>query len=78
MLVADHEAVRQRSHLEIIADAGHRAALRNNVTEMVEQGEGLLFGEGIRVFLLDAFDFGSDALVHLARRLFVNVPERIL
>ena len=78
ILMADDEAVRQRRHLEIIADAGHRAALRNDVTEMVEQRENLLLRKRVRVFLLDAFDFGSDALVHLARRSFVDVSERIL
>ena len=78
ILVADDEAVRQRRHLEIVADAGHRAALRNDVTEMVEQRENLLLRERVRVFLLDAFDFGSDALVHLARRFLVDVSERVL
>ena len=28
--------------------------------------------------MLDAFDFGSDALVHLARRFLVDVSERVL
>ena len=78
VLMADDEAVRQRRHLEIVADAGHRAALRNDVTEMVEQRENLLLRERVRVFLLDAFDFGSDALVHLARRFLVDVSERVL
>ena len=42
VLVADQEAVRQRRHLEIIADTGHRSALRNDIPEMVEQFERLL------------------------------------
>ena len=78
LAVSDDEAVRQRSDLQIVADTGHRAALRNDVTEMVEQRENLLLRERIRVFLLDAFDFGSDALVHLARRFLVDVSERVL
>jgi len=45
---------------------------------MVEQRENLLLRERVRVFLLDAFDFGSDALVHLARRFLVDVSERVL
>ncbi len=78
MLVADHEAVRERRHLEIIADTGHRSALRNDVTEMVEQFERLLLRQGIGVFPLDTGDLGGDAFVHLARRFFVNVSERVL
>ena len=78
VLMADHEAVRERGHLKVVADTRHRAALRNDVTEMVEQRENLLLRERVRVFLLDAFDFGSDALVHLARRFLVDVSERVL
>ena len=77
MLVADHEAVRQRRHLEIIADAGHRSALRNDVTEMVEQLERLPLRKGIGVFAFDPGDLAGDAFVHLARRLLVNVSERV-
>ena len=76
-----HKVLNAKFHeleAEIVADAGHRAALRNDVTEMVEQRENLLLRERVRVFLLDAFDFGSDALVHLARRFLVDVSERVL
>ena len=33
MAVSDHETVRQRGDLQVIADTGHRAALRNQIAE---------------------------------------------
>ena len=78
MLVPDHEAVRQRGHLKAVADARHGAALRDDVAEMIEQFEHFVAGHRVGIIAFDAFDLGSDALVHLARRRFVDVPERIL
>ena len=78
MLVADDEAVRERSHLQVVADAGHRAALGNHVAEVVEQFENLLLRHGVGILPLDALDFGGDALVHLAGGRFVDIAERIL
>ena len=78
MLVADHEAVRQRRHLEVVADAGHRAALRNDIAEVVEQRKGLLARERVGILLLDALDLGGDPLVHFARGFFINVAHGIL
>lgn len=78
MLVSDDEAVRERSHLEVVADTGHRAALRDHVTEMVEQSERLLLRHRIGVVALDALDLGGDALVHLPRGALVDVAEGVL
>ena len=77
LLVADDEAVRQRRDLQVVADAGHRAALRNYIAEMVEQGEDRLARHGVGILLLDAFDLGGDAAVHIFGRTFVNMAERI-
>ena len=43
VLMPYDEAVGQRRDLEIVSDTGHRTALRNDVTEMVEQLEYLSF-----------------------------------
>ncbi len=76
--VADHEAVRERRHLEVVADAGHRTALRDDVAEPVEQFEHLVLRHGVGVFPLDPLDLGGNAAVHLLRRRLVDVAERIL
>ncbi len=78
VLVADDEAVGERRHLEIVADAGHRTALRDHVAEVVEQREELLLGERLGVVALDARQLAGDAAVHLAGRALVDVAERIL
>ena len=38
----DNEAVGQRGYLIVVSDSGHRASLRNNVLEVVEQAEKFL------------------------------------
>ncbi len=76
--MADDEAVGERRNLEIVADTGHGTALRNDVTEVVEQGEDLVGRHGIGILLLDTLDFAGNALVHLPGRLLVDVAERIL
>ena len=77
LLVADDEAVRQRSDLQIVADTGHRAALRDDVAEVVEQREDLVARQRVGIVLLDAFDLGGDTVVHIFGRAFVNMAERI-
>ena len=78
VLMADHEAVRERGHLKVVADTRHRAALRNHVPEMVEQLEHLLLAHRIGILALDALDLGGDTLVHLLGRRFVNIAERVV
>ena len=76
--VADDEAVRKRGNLEIVTDTGHRATLRNDVAEVVQEREDLLLRHGVRIFVLDALNLGSNALVHLLRRTLVNVAVGVL
>ena len=78
VLVPDDEAVGERRHLEVVADTGHRTALRNDVPEMVEQLEDQLAAHRRGVLLLDAFDLRGDAFVHLAGCFLINVPEGVL
>ena len=73
-----HKAVGQRSHLIVVADAGHRRARRDNVFEMVEKVEDLLGRHGILVFLLDAGHFVGDAPVHIFRTLLVDIAIGVL
>ena len=75
---SDDKAVRQRCHLEIIADACHGTTGRNNVAEMIQQVEHLLSRHRVLIFLLDAGNLVGDAPMHLLGRLLVDVAERIL
>ncbi len=63
-LVANHKAVAQRDHLEVVADAAHGAALRHDVAEVLEQVVDLLLAERVGILLLDAGIFGGQAAVH--------------
>ena len=51
--------------LEVVADTGHRATLRNDVAEVVQKRENLLLAHRIRVLLLDSFNLCRDAVVHI-------------
>ena len=66
MLVPDHETVRERGHLEIVADTRHRATLGDHIPEMIQQAEDLLARHRIGILALDALDLGCDTLVHLS------------
>lgn len=74
---ADDEAVRQGGDLVVVADAGHGAALGDDVAEVVEEGEELVFAEGVGVFGLHACDLARQAVVHVGGRLFVDVAVGI-
>ena len=74
----DHEAVAQRCHLIVVADACHRATLRNEVAEMVEKSEYLLMTHRIWVFCLDTGYLCGDAVVHVGRSLLIDVAEGVL
>ena len=65
--IADDEAVRQRDHLEIVADTTHRTALRHNVAEVLQQLVDLLLAEGVGILLLDAGILRRQATVHHVR-----------
>ncbi len=74
---AHHEAVRERAHLEVVADAGHRAALRDYVAEVAEEPEDFVLGHAFRIFRLDACQLGSDAVVHVIGSKLVDVSVAV-
>ena len=74
---AYHEAIGKGSHLIIVADASHRAALRHNVAEMIQQAEQFLGRQRIRILGLNARHLVGNAPVHILRGLLVDVPERV-
>ena len=79
--VANHEAVGKGNHLVFVADAGHGAALRNHVLEMVEQTVDELFAHRVSVATLDAGELAGHATVHVRRgalhQLAVGVLQRV-
>ena len=74
---ADDKAVGKRGNLEVVSDAGHRAALRHNVAEVVEQAEDLVSAHRVGVALFDAGYLAGDAAVHVGGCLLVDVAERV-
>ena len=62
---AYHEAVGERSHLVVVADASHGAAGRHYVAEVVEQFEHLLVAHRIGVFVFYSCYLTGDAPVHV-------------
>ena len=78
VLVSDNEAVRERCHLEVVADTCHGATLRDDIAEVVEQVEDLLLRQWVGVVTLDARELACDTVVHIAGRSLVDVAERVL
>ena len=72
------EAVAQRAHLEVVTDAGHRAALWHDVSEMPHELKDFLFTHGVGILLLNACNLTGDAVMHVIGREFVNVAIRVL
>ena len=77
LAVTDHEAVRQRGDLQVVADSGHRASLRNQIAEILQQVVYLAFGHRIRIAFLDALDFPGDAAMHLLGRVLVDFSHGV-
>ena len=73
----DNEAIRQRADLVVVANPRHRAALRNDVFEIADQIKDLFLRHRIVVFLFNPDYFLRYTPVHIVRRLFINIPERI-
>ena len=73
----DNETVGQWCDLIVVTDTSHRASLRNDVLEMVEQVKKFLCTECVRILSLDAGHFIGDTPMHVLRRLFVDVTERV-
>ena len=77
LAVSDHEAVRQRGDLQVVADPGHRASLRNQIAEILQQVVYLAFRHRIRIAFLDTLDFAGDAAMHLLGRVLVDFPHGV-
>ena len=75
--VTDNKAVRQRGNLQIVTDTRHRASLRNNIAETIEQSINLIGTHSVGVAALDARNLIGDTLVHLYGRVLVNAAKRI-
>ena len=74
---ANHEAVGQGGYLIIVADAGHRTSLRNDVLEVVQQTEQFFGAEPVGVLGFYAGNLVGDAPMHVFGRLFIDIPERV-
>ncbi len=78
----DNKAIRQRSNLIIIADSAHRAALRHDIAEMVQQLPQLCYRKRVGILVFNPGNFARQSLVHIVRSLFIDIPvgifERIL
>ena len=75
---ANHEAVAERRHLVVVADARHRTACRNDIAEVVEQLENLLCRHRVLVFLLNASYLVSQTMVHILWRTLVDIAVAVL
>ena len=76
--VSDHEAVGEGDHLVLVADAGHGAALRDDVLEMVEKVEDQLLAHRVGVAALDAGELASHTAVHVLRGVLHQLPVSVL
>lgn len=70
---AYHEAVAQRCHLIVVADACHGAALGHYVAEMVEKFGHALVLHRLGIFVLDAHDLVGQTTVHVGRSAFIDI-----
>ena len=75
--VANHKAVRERGNLQVVANTGHRATLRDDIPKLVEQLKHILLAEGVGIVVLDTCNLAGDAVVHLFGRALVDSVERI-
>ena len=75
---ANHEAVAERSHLEVVADTGHGASCWNDVAEVVEQLEYFLCRHRVRIFLLYSSYLVSQTMVHILWRALVDIAVAVL
>ena len=62
----------------VVSDACHRASLRYDVFETVEQFEDFLFGERIRIISFYSGKFTGKPVMHFFRIFLVDMAERIL
>ena len=74
----DDEAITERCHLVVVADACHRAAGRYYIAEVVEQLEYLFCRHRVLILLLYTGYLVSNAPVHVQRRLLVDIAYAVL
>ena len=75
---ADHEAVGERSNLEVVADARHGRTGRHDVAEVVEHFKDALFADRVGILAFDARQFVRQAPVHVGGRTLVDMSEGVL
>ena len=64
--------------MEVVADAGHGAALGHDVAEVLQHLVNFLFLHRVGITALDAGDLAGDAVVHVIRRELVDVAVAVL
>ena len=70
---ADYEAVRQRADLKIVADTGHRAALRHKIPKILQKLENFRFGHAVGIVCFDAGKLAGQTMMHVIRIKLVDV-----
>ena len=75
--VSPNAEIGKGSYLVVVSDSGHRAALRNDVFEVVQQAEEFFGSQCVGVLGFDAGYFIGYSPMHVFRRFFVNISERI-
>ena len=78
IFITNHKTVGQGHNLVAVAYTGHGAALRNDVFELVEQGENQLLAHRVHIALLDAGKLGCHTMVHVFRRSLHDVAVSVL
>ena len=74
----DHKAIREGGYLQIVADACHGAALRDQVLEVVQQIYHLTLGKSVGLLCFDPRYLPGDPVMHIDRRLLVEIAICIL
>ena len=69
-IITDNKTIGQRRNLEIVTDTGHRASLRNDIFEMLEQRINQFLAHRIGIFFLDTGKLAGHTVMHLIRITF--------
>ena len=72
-VVANNKTIGKRDHLEVIADARHGTALRNDVFKILQELIDRLLRHWVGVVLLDAGKLGSETVVHHVGVQFIDL-----
>ena len=74
----DYKAIGKGGYLQIVANAGHGAALRDQVLEVVQQLYHLTLGKSVGILCFDPRYLAGNPVVHVNRRLLIEIAVRIL